>query len=324
MHILPKLGRTLVISGGLALGGALLVTKMPTKIQAAEVEVKKIGKISRKNIEDEDGAIFLSSLSVMNQSGKSSQKWDNNWDKRNPDDMVKPLEEDASESEIEKRAEDVKNAHPKAKRTIILVRHGQYNLKATQDSERYLTELGTEQADITGHRISELVKHMKLKTPKDENGNQTPLTVNFVKSTMTRATQTANIILKHFPEVTEHQSCDLIREGAPCPPDPPFPEWDPTPSDFFIEGSRIEAAFRKYIHRANVEQENDSVDVLVCHGNVIRYFVCRGLQFPAEAWLRFAVHNGSITVMTINKKGDVIVTALGESGHLPVDKLTFN
>ena len=81
MHILPKLGRTLVISGGLALGGALLVTKMPTKIQAAEVEVKKIGKISRKNIEDEDGAIFLSSLSVMNQSGKSSQKWDNNWDK---------------------------------------------------------------------------------------------------------------------------------------------------------------------------------------------------------------------------------------------------
>ena len=94
--------------------------------------------------------------------------------------------------------------------------------------------------------------------------------------------------------------------------------------DFFIEGSRIEAAFRKYIHRANVEQEHDSVDVLVCHGNVIRYFVCRGLQFPAEAWLRFAVHNGSITVMTINKKGDVIVTALGESGHLPVDKLTFN
>ena len=94
--------------------------------------------------------------------------------------------------------------------------------------------------------------------------------------------------------------------------------------DFFIEGSRIEAAFRKYIHRADVDQEHDSVDVLVCHGNVIRYFVCRGLQFPAEAWLRFAVHNGSITVMKVNKKGDVIVTALGESGHLPVEKLTFN
>ena len=92
---------------------------------------------------------------------------------------------------------------------------------------------GQEQADITGQRISELVKHMKTKTPKDENGNPNPLTVNFVKSTMTRATQTANIILKHFPDVNEHQSCDLIREGAPCPPDPPFPEWDPTPAVSF-------------------------------------------------------------------------------------------
>ena len=71
---------------------------------------------------------------------------------------------------------------------------------------------------------------MKTKTPKDLNGNPTPLTVNFVKSTMTRATETANIILKHFPEIQDHQSCDMIREGAPCPPDPPYPEWDPSPS----------------------------------------------------------------------------------------------
>jgi len=327
MNILPKLGRGLVISSLALTGGAIAVSNMPTKIHAAKPDSTtntQPSKLSRKNIEDEDGAIFLSSLSVLNQSSKTSQKWDINWDKRNPDDLVKPLKDNSTESDIEKRAEDVKNAHPKAKRTIILVRHGQYNIKADQDSERYLTDLGKEQADITGKRISELVKHLKTKTTKDENGNPTPLTVNFVKSTMTRATQTANIILEHFPEVTEHQSCDLIREGAPCPPDPPFPEWDPSPADFFIEGSRIEAAFRKYIHRASADQENDSVDVLVCHGNVIRYFVCRGLQFPAEAWLRFGVHNGSITVMTINKKGDVILTALGESGHLPVDKLTFN
>jgi serine/threonine-protein phosphatase PGAM5 len=91
-----------------------------------------------------------------------------------------------------------------------------------------------------------------------------------------------------------------------------------------VEGARIEAAFRRYIHRADPEQEHDSVDILVCHGNVIRYFICRALQFPPEAWLRFAVHNGSITMLTVNKDGDAIVTALGEAGHLPIDKLTFN
>ena len=43
--------------------------------------------------------------------------------------MVKPLPEDATEEEIQKRENKVKAAEPKAKRTIILIRHGQYNLK---------------------------------------------------------------------------------------------------------------------------------------------------------------------------------------------------
>ena len=30
--------------------------------------------------------------------------------------------------------------------------------------------------------------------------------------------------------------------------------WDVGPEDFFVEGSRIEAAFRKYFHRADPEQ----------------------------------------------------------------------
>ena len=42
-----------------------------------------------------------------------------------------------------------------------------------------------------------------------------------VKSTMTRATETANIILKQIPEI-EEASCDLLREGDPCMPDPPI------------------------------------------------------------------------------------------------------
>ena len=72
---------------------------------------------------------------------------------------------------------------------------------------------------------------------------------NLVKSTMTRATETANIILTHLPGDISHSSCDLLREGAPCPPEPPSAEWTPDPCDFYQEGARIEAAFRKYVHR---------------------------------------------------------------------------
>jgi len=44
---------------------------------------------------------------------------------------------------------------------------------------------------------------------------------------------------------------------------------------FYQEGARIEAAFRKYFYRADPEQKTDTTDIIVCHANVIRYFVCR-------------------------------------------------
>ena len=46
---------------------------------------------------------------------------------------------------------------------------------------------------------------------------------------------------------------------------------------FYQDGSRIEAAFRNYFYRADHRQEKDSYDIIVCHANVIRYFVCRYL-----------------------------------------------
>ena len=235
MFRFKAIARGITVSTLAVLGGVTISQKMSPMPILNKLEASETQKISRKNIEDEDGAIFLSMLSVLNRQTLSN-KWDNNWDKRDPDNIVKPLKDNATEEDINKRIDEVKAAHPKAKRTIILVRHGnaifyifleffdqrfllgQYNLHAIQDADRQLTDLGREQASITGNRLSELVKHYRSKTAKDDNGNQSPLTLNVVKSTMTRATQTADIILKHFPEVQEHQSCDLIREGAPCPP----------------------------------------------------------------------------------------------------------
>ena len=46
---------------------------------------------------------------------------------------------------------------------------------------------------------------------------------------------------------------------------------------YFQDGARIEAAFRKYFHRADPEQKADSVEIIICHANVIRYFVCRSV-----------------------------------------------
>eukprot|EP00092_Neocalanus_flemingeri_P019885 GFUD01021540.1.p1 GENE.GFUD01021540.1~~GFUD01021540.1.p1 ORF type:complete len:315 (+),score=65.89 GFUD01021540.1:57-1001(+) len=253
-------------------------------------------------------------------------KWDSNWDKREPAGTVKPLKDTATDEEKAAHDEKVAANTPKANRIIVMVRHGQYNLEGTQDSERFLTELGKKQADETGQRLALLYSRYLQKL--DDNGNDVTNNnvtnnIKLVKSTMTRATETANIILKHLPDI-EHSDCDLVREGAPCVPDPPIESWSPDPADFFQEGARIEAGFRKYFHRADPSQESTSVDILVCHGNVIRYCACRALQCDPRAWLRMAVHNGSITVFIIKPSGRVSLLELGGAGHFHPDLLTFN
>ncbi|XP_078277604.1 serine/threonine-protein phosphatase PGAM5, mitochondrial isoform X4 [Rhinoraja longicauda] len=119
----------------------------------------------------------------------------------------------------------------------------------------------------------------------------------------------------------EMLSCDLLREGAPIEPDPPITHWKPE-AMYHEDGARIEAAFRRYIHRADLKQQNDSYEIIVCHANVIRYFVCRALQFPPEGWLRMCLNNGSITWLTIRPNGRVALRTLGDTGFMPPDKLT--
>lgn len=82
----------------------------------------------------------------------------------------------------------------------------------------------------------------------------------------------------------------------------------------------------KYCHRSilaeNPEDQPFST-VLVCHGNVIRYFVMRALQLPPEAWLRTAVWNASITILEIYPNGRVSLRCLGDVGHIPAEKVTY-
>ena len=55
---------------------------------------------------------------------------------RDPASLVKPLKSGATDDEKAAHDEKVKAATAKANRIIVMVRHGQYNLKGNQDSER--------------------------------------------------------------------------------------------------------------------------------------------------------------------------------------------
>ncbi|XP_067083720.1 serine/threonine-protein phosphatase PGAM5, mitochondrial isoform X1 [Osmerus mordax] len=235
-------------------------------------------------------------------AGPSGRTWDFNWDKRDPTTLLNGKKK---ESLSEDPSTEQENGKPKATRNILLIRHSQYNLSGTGDKERILTPLGREQAELTGQRLATLGLKYDI----------------LIHSTMARATETAHIISKHLSGV-ELVSCDLLREGAPIEPVPPVTHWQPDAVQYHEDGARIEAAFRRYIHRADAKQTEDSYEVIVCHANVIRYFVCRALQFPPEGWLRMGLNNGSITWLTIRPSGRVALRTLGDSGFMPPDKLT--
>lgn len=223
-------------------------------------------------------------------------KWNYNWDRRDPKDLINPKKIDSLTDENNYNKELGKKTS-KAVRHIILVRHGQYNTKAKTQAEGTLTDLGKRQAEITGKRLDEL---------------GFPYTV-LVHSTMIRAQQTAEIIMKSLKTV-EVQNDALLNEGAPIPPEPLI-SWRPE-LYFYTDGPRIEAAFRKYFHRALPTQEKDSYTILVCHANVIRYFVCRALQFPPQSWLRLSLGHASITWVTIYPDGIVTLWIFGDTAHM--------
>ena len=68
--------------------------------------------------------------------------WDFDWDKRDPASIVPPSKSTLqTEEEIKKQNQQPSLARPTATRHLLLIRHGQYNLKGVTDEERMLTPL---------------------------------------------------------------------------------------------------------------------------------------------------------------------------------------
>jgi serine/threonine-protein phosphatase PGAM5 len=211
-------------------------------------------------------------------------------------------------------------------RHIILVRHGQYDETFKEDEKRILTPLGRKQAHLTGERLKEMIGGI------DDKFKAIPVGVVRV-SNMARAKETASIISSHLPSYIERSDPDeLLNEGIPAQIIPSRPELD-IDEDLAKNGPRIEEAFQKYFYRSTDENsvqnhvnkhDKHEFEIVVCHGNVIRYFFCRALQLPPEAWLRLSTYNCSLTYLMIKPSGNVSCRMLGDIGHLGYGHSTFS
>jgi serine/threonine-protein phosphatase PGAM5 len=137
------------------------------------------------------------------------------------------------------------------------------------------------------------------------------------------------------PDTKDHGSrLDSIERrltGEPPPPPPPSAASEPN-DGWFSKLKKDKRDARKKEKEDNpaadatvvTSQTRHEYSVIVCHGNVIRYFFMRALQLPPEAWLRLCTFNCSLTYFTIRPSGNVSCRTLGDIGHLDMERTTFS
>ncbi len=219
-------------------------------------------------------------------------------------------------------------------RILTLVRHAQTDLHDDiPDRLGFgLTALGEQQARLTAERLSVLpiraIHHSSLR----------------------RAAETARILASRFPGVPLRPS-RLLWECIPC-----IPTWG---GEFFAEvpgetlarhHRQAELAFAKFIHpalglgqapapefsgaggltarpaympRGIPHTGEPRHEVIVCHGNLLRYFVLRALGAPPELWTNTDTFNCCISQVTIERDGRLVLLSHNDIGHIPWGMRTF-
>lgn len=199
------------------------------------------------------------------------------------------------------------NAQEKNKiglRTIYLIRHGEYNHHDKNDpyTGKGLVPLGIAQARLVATRLK----------------NLPVIFSSITSSTMTRARQTGMIINEEFPDLQLQQS-ELISECT-------MPTWrkdimeEENPEDLIACTNKLDSVFSIYFTPS--PDENDRNDILVCHGNVIRYFVTKVLMVESLSWLQMTITNCSLTVVKIKPDGTMKLLSFNDIGHIPPNMQT--
>lgn len=190
-----------------------------------------------------------------------------------------------------------------AVRVLYLVRHGQHDQENPTGSELggNLTPLGVKQAEYTAKVLGRL-----------------PVS-SLHCSSLNRAEETAHIIAKEIPDI-KVQSTDLLWECIPAMTTKLQVEMASyTSLQVSQDKQRADVAFRKYFKIAKRDERHD---IIVCHGNLIRYFVTLVLKADPTSWVKMDICNCGITQVMVQPTGDMALLCHNDWSHMPRDLRT--
>ena len=283
-------------------------------------------------------AVGLVSLSSRRLAAEC---WDSNWDHRSETD-------DTKKSDVKRRRGP--------KRHLIFIRHGQY-VETEGDENRILTPIGREQAEETGRRLSTLIGEMgmNVKCVRVSTMARAKETASIIfkhlhkdfeeiKMEVPDPNLDEGVPYETLPwkwaqskPVKLHQDSVRIEtafrryfyRSSPVPLVPlrlkEKEQKQKQEQEQEVEEDQAVVRFDAAAAAAALKKSNDEkheFEIIVCHGNVIRFFFMRALQLPPEAWLRLSLCNCSLSYFTINPNGAVACRMLGDVGHLGTKHIT--
>lgn len=187
-------------------------------------------------------------------------------------------------------------SQPAGVRTVYLIRHGAYVADRNADPQLGpgLTPLGIAQARLVAARL---------------NGSGVSFD-SMTASPLQRARDTAAVMHETLSKVPLTQS-PLLRECTPTLPEAAEGE---VARERAACAKQLDQAFAQFLVPAQGANRND---ILVAHGNVIRYLTMKALKVDAPVWAGMSVAHASLTVIEVRPDGSARVLAVGDSGHIP-------
>ncbi len=191
-------------------------------------------------------------------------------------------------------------------RFIYLIRHGQY-VHAKDEGE--LTHNGEEQAILTGKMLAFL-----------------PINVVHTSSSL-RAVQTAAHIMAQIGDLSAVPN-DLLRECVPAIPTSLARFYEanprrhsPTPEEVSECSERLDLVYDLFFTGTDGE---DSYELIVSHGNVIRYMITRALGVSPEVWVKLAIYNCGVSLSVVDHTHSASLITHNEVAHLPFELRTHS
>lgn len=173
-------------------------------------------------------------------------------------------------------------------RTLVLVRHGQYDMLTGQ-----LSALGRRQAAASVRALRQFefdAIHC---------------------STLLRAEETASILKKGLRSRLPLRRSRLLCEALPTPVPGLTKRGDlPELRKNLVRMQRAHARLARHVR-------GERCELIVAHGNLIRAFVCFALDIEPVIWLKMRIHHCSISVLVVKSRDEEILASFNETQHLP-------